>query len=62
MARIEGEIVIGRPADVVFDYVADRRKGAFVLLAPVIAWMGGRQERTVWAAMKHRLEMPEAAA
>lgn len=24
MARIEGEIVIGRPADVVFDYVADQ--------------------------------------
>lgn len=23
MARIEGEIVIGRPVDVVFDYVAD---------------------------------------
>jgi hypothetical protein len=25
MARIEGEIVIGRPMDVVFDYVADQR-------------------------------------
>ena len=25
MARIEGEIVIGRPVDVVFDYVADQR-------------------------------------
>jgi len=24
MARIEGEIVIGRPVDVVFDYAADR--------------------------------------
>jgi hypothetical protein len=24
MARIEGEIVIGRPVDVVFDYVADQ--------------------------------------
>jgi hypothetical protein len=25
MAKIEGEIVIGQPADVVFDYVADQR-------------------------------------
>jgi uncharacterized protein YndB with AHSA1/START domain len=25
MARIEGEVVIGRPVDVVFDYVADQR-------------------------------------
>ena len=25
MAKIEGEIVIGRPADVVFDMVADQR-------------------------------------
>ena len=25
MSRIEGEIVIGRPVDVVFDYVADQR-------------------------------------
>jgi len=25
MARIEGEIVVGRPVDVVFDYVADQR-------------------------------------
>ena len=25
MARIDGEIVIGRPVDVVFDYVADQR-------------------------------------
>jgi hypothetical protein len=25
MAGIEGEIVIGRPVDVVFDYVADQR-------------------------------------
>ncbi|HUK72703.1 MAG TPA: hypothetical protein VLW50_28755 [Streptosporangiaceae bacterium] len=24
MARIDGEIVIGRPVDVVFDYVADQ--------------------------------------
>jgi hypothetical protein len=27
MARIAGEIVIGRPVDVVFDYVADRPGG-----------------------------------
>jgi hypothetical protein len=138
MATIEGEIVIGRPVDVVFDYVADQRhepqynprmvraakvtegpvgrgarfssavmsrgrpadmlielaaydrpvrlaqvttlrradmsgtltfelvgggtrmrwswqvrpKGAIKLLAPVIAWMGRRQEQAVWAAMK----------
>ena len=24
MARVEGEIIIGRPVDVVFDYVADQ--------------------------------------
>ena len=24
MARIEGEIIIGRPVDVVFDYIADQ--------------------------------------
>jgi hypothetical protein len=30
MARIEGEMVIGRPVDVVFDYVADQSNGAAV--------------------------------
>jgi hypothetical protein len=147
MARIEGEIVIGRPVDVVFDYVADQRnephynprmvraekvtegpvgkgtrfrsaimsrgrpadmlieltgydrpvrlaqvttmrqanmsgtltfepvgagtrmrwswqvrpKGAVKLLAPVIAWMGRRQEQAVWAGMKQQLEAPQTA-
>jgi Polyketide cyclase / dehydrase and lipid transport len=142
MARIEGEIVIGRPVDVVFDYVADqsnepqynpqmvraekitagpvgkgtqfrsavasrgrtaemliectgydrpallastttmqqaeisytltfepdaagtrmrwsgqvRPKGAFRLLGPVITWMGIRQERRIWTALKGHLE------
>jgi hypothetical protein len=29
------------------------------LLAPVINWMGKRQERAVWAAMKRYLEAPQ---
>ncbi len=142
MARIEGEIVISRPVDVVFDYVADpsnepeynprmvraekitagpvgqgtrfrsavasmgrtaemliectryerpalfattimmrqadftyrltfqpaadgtrmhwagdvRPKGALKLLGPLITWLGVRQEKRIWASMKHRLE------
>jgi hypothetical protein len=142
MARIEGEIVIARPVDVVFDYVADqsnepqynprmvraekitagpvgkgtrfrsavastgrtaemliactgydrptlfattttmaqadisytlrfepvaagtrmrwsgqvRPKGGFRLLSPLIAWIGRRQERRIWASLKAHLE------
>lgn len=142
MARIHGEIVIGRPVDVVFDYVADqsneplynprmvraekitpgpvgegtrfrsavasmgraaemlieitaydrparlasattmqqadisytltfepaasgtrmrwsgqvRPKGAFKLPGPLIAWIGGHQERRIWALLKQHLE------
>jgi polyketide cyclase/dehydrase/lipid transport protein len=144
MTKIEGEIVIGRPVHVVFDYVADQRnephynprmvraekvtagpvgkgtrfssaimsrgrpadmlieltgydrpvrlaqvttmrqadmsgtltfepvgagtrmrwswrvrpKGAYRLLAPVIARVGRHQEQTVWAEMKQQLEAP----
>ncbi len=144
MARIEGEILIGRPVDVVFDFVADQRnepqynprmvradkvtggpvgrgtvfrsaarsmgraadmrieltgydrpsrldssttmsqadmdgtltfetvpadtrmrwtwdvrpKGASRLLAPVIGWLGSRQERAIWSGMKRYLESP----
>jgi hypothetical protein len=74
MARIEGEIVIGRPAGVVFDYVADqtnepqynpqivRPKGAFRLLGPLITWLGTGQEQRIWAGLKQLLEAaPEAA-
>lgn len=142
MARIEGEIMIARPVDVVFDYVADqsneprynprmvragkitagpvgkgtrfrsaatsmgrtaemliectgydrpalfattttmrqadisytlrfdpadggtrmrwagqvRPTGAFRLLGPLITWLGGRQERRIWASLKRHLE------
>lgn len=142
MARVHGEIVIGRPVDVVFDYVADqsnepqynprmvraekitpgpvregtrfrsaaasmgraaemlieitacdrparlasattmrqadisytltfepvaagtrmrwsgqvRPRGAVKLLGPLIAWMGGHQERRIWALLKQHLE------
>jgi hypothetical protein len=142
MAGIEGEVVIGRPVDVVFDYVADQRnepqynphmiraekvtegpvrqgtvfrsavasmgrtadmriectacrrpvlfasattmrqadftvtltfepvpdgtrmrwseqvapKGGFKLLAPLITWMGKRQEDRIWTSMKRQLE------
>jgi hypothetical protein len=144
MARIDGEILIGQPVDVVFDFVADQRnetqynsrmvradkvtggpvgkgtvfrsaarsmgrtadmrieltgydrparlasnttmsqadvdgtitfepvpagtrmhwtwevrpKGAFRLLAPLIAWLGSRQERAIWSGMKRYLETP----
>jgi hypothetical protein len=146
MARIDGEILIGRPVDVVFDFVADQRnetrynprmvradkitggpvgkgtvfrsatasmgrtagmrveltgydrpvrlassttmtqadmagtltfepvpagtrmhwtwdvrpKGAFRLLAPLIGWLGRRQERAIWSSMKRYLETPPA--
>jgi hypothetical protein len=33
-----------------------RPKGAFRLLAPVITWMGSRQEQTIWAGLKRYLE------
>jgi hypothetical protein len=35
-----------------------RPKGAYPLLAPVIARMGRHQEQTVWAGMKQQLEAP----
>ena len=44
MARIEGEIVIDRPGDVVFDYVADQsnepRYNPHVVRAEKIRWAG----------------------
>ena len=33
-----------------------RPKGAVRLLAPLITWMGRRQEQTIWASMKRYLE------
>jgi hypothetical protein len=146
MARIDGEVLIGQPVDVVFDFVADQRnepqynsrmiradkvtagpvgkgtvfrsvarsmgrtadmrieltgydrparlassttmsqadmdgtltfdpvpagtrmhwtwevrpKGAFRLLAPLIGWLGRRQERAIWSGMKRYLETPPA--
>jgi hypothetical protein len=36
-----------------------RPKGPSKLLAPMINWMGKRQERTVWAAMKRYLQAPQ---
>jgi hypothetical protein len=38
-----------------------RPNGAFKLLAPVIARLGGPQEQTVWAGMKQHLEAPQTA-
>jgi len=35
-----------------------RPKGAYRLLAPVIARVGRHQEQTVWAEMKQQLEAP----
>ena len=36
-----------------------RPKGPSKLLAPVINWMGKRQERIAWAAMMRYLEAPQ---
>jgi hypothetical protein len=37
-----------------------RPKGAFRLLAPLIGWLGRRQERAIWTGMKRYLETPPA--
>lgn len=55
MARIEGEIVIDRPADAVFDFVADERN------EPLVARMGRRHEQTIWASLKRVLEAQGSA-
>ncbi len=34
---------------------------ALRLIAPLLTWMGRRQERVVWGALKHLLEQPQAA-
>ena len=34
--------------------------GALRLITPLLAWMGRRQERAVWTALKHLLEHPQA--
>lgn len=31
-------------------------RGAMRLAAPLVGWMGRRQERTVWSGLKHLLE------
>jgi RecB family exonuclease len=64
MAKIEGEIVIGRPEDVVFDMVADQRNEPTYnpamtrseKLTPLMAWLGRRQERRIWTGLKQLLE------
>jgi hypothetical protein len=39
-----------------------RPKGAYKLLGPLISWLGRRQERRIWAGLKHRMEASPAAA
>jgi uncharacterized protein YndB with AHSA1/START domain len=39
-----------------------RPKGAYRLLGPLITWLGRRQERRIWASLKHRMEASPAAA
>jgi hypothetical protein len=39
-----------------------RPKGAFRLLAPMITWLGTRQEQRIWAGLKRRLEDAPAPA
>ena len=36
-----------------------RPRGAARLLAPVITWIGRRQEQAIWASMKRYLETPQ---
>jgi hypothetical protein len=36
------------------------RTGALRLITPLLAWVGRRQERAVWTALKHLLEHPQA--
>lgn len=36
-----------------------RPKGAVRVLAPVITWIGRRQERVIWVSMKRYLETPQ---
>ena len=38
-----------------------RPKGAYRLLGPLITWLGRRQERRIWASLKHRMEASPAA-
>ena len=37
-------------------------KGFLRLMTPVVGWMGRRQERRIWASLKHVLEGPDAPA
>ena len=37
-------------------------KGFLRLMTPVVGWMGRRQERRIWARLKHLLEGPDAPA
>lgn len=39
-----------------------RPRGAVWLLAPLITWMGRRQEQAIWASMKRYLESTPAAS
>jgi uncharacterized protein YndB with AHSA1/START domain len=39
-----------------------RPKGAYRLLGSLITWLGRRQERRIWASLKHRMEASPAAA
>jgi polyketide cyclase/dehydrase/lipid transport protein len=39
-----------------------RPKGAYRLLGPLITWLGRRQERRIWASLKHCMEASPAAA
>ena len=39
-----------------------RPKGAYRLPGPLITWVGRRQERRIWASLKHRLEASAAGA
>jgi hypothetical protein len=34
--------------------------GALRLIAPLLAWMGRRQEQKVWTSLKRLLEQPRA--
>jgi len=71
MVRVEGEIVISRPVEEVFDFVADdpvadgtqlrwswelEPRGILKLLSPMVARMGRSQEQRIWTGLKRLLE------
>lgn len=64
MVRVQGEILIDRPREEVFDFVADQEneprtlqpRAVLRLMGPLVAAMGRRQEQRIWMSLKRLLE------